>query len=525
MAYDIYFKNATIVDGIGNDSYVGDVAIKNDMIEKIGKGEGNPSGQIFDATGLVLCPGFIDIHAHSELEVLRDPSMAAKIGQGITTEVSGNCGIGVFPVKKDDANLYGFVRDVLGSYPSFGWKDFSRYLSAVEEKGNGTNMAFLQSHSALRCYALEGNPNRSANSVEVKEMCSLLEESYKQGCLGFSSGLYYAPCLFAGRGELIALLEVTKRYDRLFAVHIRCEGDDVIEALQEVLELAKYTGVRLEVSHLKAIGRNNQLLISQMLSMIETARLDGLDVLFDQYPYEYGSTSLFSLLPPQYLRLERGDLQTLLGSPKEREAIKAMMKDPQGWDSLYELCGWDNITAITMDSNSQYEGLTFTEIANRRNQGPFEAFFDLLKEEKGSAVMTDITESQESLKKIMTHPLMCFGTDALYAGEKCHPRSFQAAIHFIDKYWKQKQVMSLEQMIYKMTGETASRLGLSDRGRVKEGYKADLVLFDPKIIKDNSSASNPKAKPDGLLMVLVNGKIALNDGTPTHCCAGVILKA
>jgi N-acyl-D-aspartate/D-glutamate deacylase len=525
MAFDVYFQNATIIDGTGSAPYKGDVAVKNDIIEKIFNNGGEPSGQVIDATDLVLCPGFIDIHAHSELEVLRNPSMEAKIGQGITTEVSGNCGIGVFPAKQNDEVLYAFTRDVLGSYTPFGWKDFDAYTAELGKKGSGTNMAFLQSHSALRCRSLEGNPNRSANSVEVQTMCHLLEQSYQQGCLGFSSGLYYAPCLFAGRGELLALLEVTAKYDRVFAVHIRCEGDDVVEALKEVLDLANYTKVRLEISHLKAIGRENQHLVVQMLSLIEDARLNGLDVLFDQYPYEYGSTSLFSLLPPQYLRLNREDLQKLLDSPKEREAMKAMMKDPVGWDSLYELCGWDNITAITMDSNPQYEGMTLADIASMRNQGPFDAFFDLLKDEKGLAVMTDITQSQETLKKIMTHPLMCFGTDALYGGAKSHPRSFQAAIHFLDRYWKQKHVMPLEQMIHKMTGETATRLGLKDRGRVAVGFKADLVLFDPNTIRDNSSASEPKAKPDGLHLVMVNGQIALFEGCLNGICAGALLKA
>jgi N-acyl-D-aspartate/D-glutamate deacylase len=525
MAYDVCFRNATIIDGTGSDPYLADVGIEGDTIANIFAGEEVPAGKEIDATGLVLCPGFIDIHAHSDLEVLRDPSMEAKIGQGITTEVSGNCGIGPFPAKEGDKTLYECSRDVLGPWEPFGWPDFSSYLAELEKRGSGTNMAFLQSHSALRCRVIEGNPNRSADSAEVAAMCSCLEESYRQGCLGFSSGLYYAPCLFACRSEMLALLEVTKRYDRYFAVHVRCEGDDVLEALEEVLDLARYTKVRLEISHLKAIGRENQAKVSRMLAMIEEARLSGLDVLFDQYPYEYGSTSLFSLLPPPYLRLDRDDLRSLLSSKKEREAIKSMMKDPQGWDSIYALCGWDNIKTITMESNPQYEGMSLTEIASKRGQGPFDAFFDLLQEETGSAVMTDITQSQGSLKKIMSHPLMCFGTDALYAGSKTHPRSYQAAIHFIDRYWKQNRVMSLPQTIYKMTWAVASRLELEDRGKIATGCKADIVLFDPKTIRDNSSESDPRAKPDGLHLVMVNGKIALYEGNCTGICAGSVIKA
>lgn len=523
MSYDYYFQNATIVDGSGQGSFIGDVAVKDDTIVKVTQGQGVASGQVIDASSLVLCPGFIDIHGHSELEVLRNPAMLPKICQGITTEVAGNCGIGVYPLKEQHTDLVSQVQDILGPFGPFGWRTFSDYAKVWKERASGTNMAFLQPHSPLRYYALEGNPNRPATEAEVQKMCSLLEKSFKEGCVGFSSGLYYAPCLFADRRELLSLLRLTKRYDRFFAVHIRCEGNDVIEALEEVIDLARMTGVRLEISHLKAIGRVNQILVSEMLTLIEKARMEGIDVLFDQYPYEYGSTSLFSLLPPHYLRLTREDLQRLLSSPKERCAIKEEMQNPEGWDSLYELCGWDNITALVLDSNRQYEGLTLTEIANRRNQGPFDSFFDLLMEEKGSALMTDITQSQDSLKRILSHPLMCFGTDALFAGQKTHPRSYQAAVHLLDRYWKQLDVLPLEVLINKMTAEPASRIGLADRGKVMQGYKADLVLFDPLAIADNSTDSNPSAKPSGMVMVLVNGKPALLDGEPTGRCTGEML--
>ena len=394
-----------------------------------------------------------------------------------------------------------------------------------KKEGSGTNMVFLQAHSPLRFFALGGNANRQATAAEVDVMCRMLEKSFKEGCRGFSSGLYYAPCLFADRRELLELLQVTKKYDRLFAVHMRCEGNDVLEAIEEVLDLARQTGVRLEISHLKAVGRVNQILVPKMLAMIEGARMEGIDVLFDQYPYEYGSTSLFSLLPPQYLRLTRDDLQKLLASPKERSAIKEEMQDPDGWDSLYELCGWDNITVMTLDSNKQYEGLTLTEIASHRAQGPFDSFFDLLMAEKGTALMTDITQSQESLKRILTHPLMCFDTDALYTGAKSHPRSYQAAVHLLDKYWKQQDLLPLEVLISKMSLEPATRLGLLDRGKIMQGYKADLVIFDPISLKDNSTEKNPMAKPDGMVLVMVNGKLSFFEGEPTGVCSGSLLKS
>ncbi|MBI9095309.1 MAG: D-aminoacylase [Sphaerochaeta sp.] len=525
MKYDYFFRNATIVDGSGHDQFVGDVAIKDDMIVKVSQGGDIPSGMAFDATGLVLCPGFIDIHGHSDLEVLKNPAMDPKILQGITTEVAGNCGIGVYPLSDENTALHEQVQDILGKYSPYAWKSFTEYEQVWSQEGSGTNMAFLQAHSPLRFLALGGNANRPATEAEVKVMCRMLEKSFREGCIGFSSGLYYAPCLFADRKELLALLHVTKKYDRLFAVHIRCEGNDVLQSIEEVLDLARLTGVRLEISHLKAIGRVNQILVPKMLAMIEHARRGGIDVLFDQYPYEYGSTSLFSLLPPHYLRLSREDLQKILKSPKERSAIKEEMQDPDGWDSLYELCGWDNISVMTLDSNKQYEGLSLTEIASLMCQGPFDSFFDLLMAEKGTALMTDITQSQDSLKRILSHPLMCFGTDALYAGDKTHPRSYQAAVHLLDKYWKQQGLLSLEVLIGKMTSEPATRLGLTDRGLIRQGYKADLVIFDPVSLEDNSTELDPKAKPDGMVLVMVNGKLSFFEGEPTGVCSGSLLKS
>lgn len=524
MKYDFFFRNATIVDGSGQGSFVGDVAIRDGVIVNVSQGGDIPSGIALDATGFVLCPGFIDIHGHSELEVLRNPSMDPKILQGITTEVAGNCGVGVYPLAQDNCALHEQVQDILGHYSPYEWKSFAEYADVWGRQGSGTNMAFLQAHSPLRYFALGGNANRQATGSEVAVMSRMLEQSFKQGCIGFSTGLYYAPCLFADRRELLELLRVTKQYNRLFTVHMRCEGNDVLKAIEEVLDLARLTGVRMEISHLKAIGRVNQILVPKMLTMIEQARLEGIDVLFDQYPYEYGSTSLFSLLPPQYLRLTREDLQKLLKSPKERVAIKEEMQDPDGWDSIYELCGWDNISVMALDSNKQYEGLTLTEIASLRSQGPFDSFFDLLMAEKGTALMTDITQSQDSLKRILTHPLMCFGTDALYVGSKTHPRSYQAAVHLLDKYWKQQGLLPLEVLISKMTAEPASRLGLSDRGRIMQGYKADLVIFDPITLQDNSTEKDPSAKPDGMVLVMVNGKLSFFEGEPTGICSGTLLK-
>lgn len=372
---------------------------------------------------------------------------------------------------------------------------------------------------------MEGNPNRVATDLEIQSMCALLSQSLEEGCIGLSSGLYYAPCIFADRKELLALLGVVKTYGRLFCVHMRCEGSDILSAITEVLDLARHSGVKLQISHLKVIGKENQVLVPSMLAMIEQARSEGVDVQFDQYPYEYGSTSLFSMLPPSYLKLGREELRHVLGSETERRTIKAMMEEGRGWDSIASLCGWDAIQVLVLQSNPCYEGMSMALVAEKRAQEPYEAFFDLLAQEAGSALMTDVTQSQDSIKRILSHPLMCFGTDALYAGIKAHPRSYQAALHLIDRYWKQEPVLSLELLIAKMTSCGAKRLGLSDRGLVAEGYRADLVLFDPVELADNSDEAHPDAPCSGLCMVMVNGVIAYRDGVYSDSTSGDILLA
>ncbi len=520
-----HIHNVLIVDGGGGEPYNGDLLTRGDAIEAILP----PSSPLregytpVDADSKLLCPGFIDMHSHSDLQVLRSSSMPEKIGQGITTEVVGNCGIGVFPANKGSRFLQELSSDVLGSYPEAGWPSFSDYRQAWEKQGSGTNMAFLQAHSTLRRYSMTGSVNRPANEIEIERMCSYLGKSLEEGCIGMSSGLYYAPCIFAEEKELLRLLEVLASFGSLFSVHMRCEGSDIIASLKEVLSLAERSGVRLEISHLKIIGKKNQHLVDQVLSLIEQSRKQGLDVQFDQYPYTYGSTSLFSFLPPSFLHLPRKELQPLLGDPEARKTIQREMENPQGWDSLADLCGWDQVRILRLESNSRYEQMSITEIAEKRNSDPWNTFFDLLQAEKGIALMTDVTQSEETLQKILCHPLMCFGTDALYTGSLAHPRSYQAAVHLLYQYGKRNQVLPVEGLVARMSGRPAKRLGLTDRGKLEKGYKADLVLLDWERLKDNSDPAHPDAASEGISLVMVNGQIAYKDGIGTGSRSGRII--
>ncbi len=526
------FKNALVIDGTGNEPFKANVLVDGTSIAFVDTSLDNISNavldDVLDVEGKILCPGFMDIHAHSELEVLRNPSMNYKTQQGITFDLSGNCGIGVWPRKFEDKQVFA---DILGHYSQpWTWTDFSTYTSGIDGPClPGINMGFLQSHSMLRMSAIKGNPNRVANDKEIAQMRELLSLSIQQGCFGLSTGLYYAPCLFASEKEILALLEEVKKNNGIFAVHHRCEGDEILSSIDEILTYVEKTGVKLEISHLKAIGRANQSKVDDVLEKIHRFKDKGFDVKFDQYPYEYGSTSLFSLLPPLLLRLDKDELSKTLATMEDNISLRKKVIDeilhPQGWDSIAKLCTWDDIKIVSLESSPSFDGLTLSETAKKLGKDPFDALFILLSKERELALMADITQSTDNLRKIFKDPLMLFGTDALYTGNLSHPRSANAAIHLIETMCLKNKVGTLPETIAKMTGKVASRLGISNRGIIKEGNKADIVVFDPKTLHDNSSLNNPFEMCTGLDFVMVNGTFAVYKNAPTYSRSGSVIKA
>ncbi len=522
-AYKTLFENATVIDGSSGAPFKANVLVLNSKILSVTNDCDylkTDNLRVIDCSNMILCPGFMDAHAHSDLEVLRDPTMSHKVQQGITFDLSGNCGVSVYPRRINDDAAFA---DIIGHYDNWDWTDYSSYVRKLTP---GINMAFLQGHGLLRVHAIEGNPNRAATKDEIRLMCDLLDRSLSQGCMGLSSGLYYAPCLFADHDEMVALLEVVKSHRALFCVHHRCEGDDILPSIDEIFSYVRETGVRLEISHLNAIGRKNQDKIPVVLDKIHELRDEGFDVAFDQYPYEYGSTSLFSLLPPRLLRLPKAELSATLERAAEdrtlRDSIVDEMEHPVLWDSITELCPWEDISIVTMESFPEYRGLSLRELADKLNMDPYDALFSVLAKESGCALMSDITQAPDKRRMIFDDDLMSFGTDALYTGSSAHPRSANAAIHLLCQRCKEENV-SWSVAINKMTGKVAQRLGIKDRGLIRERYKADIVVLDPERLRDNSSLQNPYAMCDGLEYVMVNGRFALSGGKLTGERSGEII--
>ncbi len=516
--YDIILKDGLVIDGTGNKPFKANIAIFDDTIALITPLDISRAKLVIDCSGKYISPGFIDAHTHTDFLVLMDETAEARIRQGITTDISGNCGIGVFPYR--NPVLKDMVKDVLGEWDNWGWTDFTSFKSYYEKKKIGINELFLVSHTALRTAVMGEDSRREATEEEKKAMCDLLSTELESGAGGFSTGLYYSPCVYSDSDELERLLSVVKEKGKIFTFHHRSEGNGCYDSLKEVLDAAKKTGVKTEVSHLKAIGRENQKEVGRMLALIENYRKDGLDVKFDQYPYTFGSTSLYSLLPPRILALTKLEMRMALSLESERETIKKEINEDKTWDSIYPLVGPDEIKAIFLSSSPQFNNMSLSQISSGMGYSdPLDALFDILRDETGLAVMTDTTETEESLERIMVHPLMCFGSDSLYSSPYPHPRSYHAAVEFLSHYVRDKGLLSLEEGIRRMTSETASRFGLKDRGVIKEGNKADITVFDYNALKCNNDMTN-----EGIEAVIVNGRLSLLKGEIFPSLSGRILQ-
>ncbi len=515
--YDIILKNGLILDGKGNKPKKANIALFEDSIALITDLDINRAHTVIDCSGKYIAPGFIDAHTHTDFLVLRDEKAESRIRQGITTDVSGNCGIGVFPY--NNPILKDMVKDVLGEWDDWAWTDYESFKKYYEKKKIGVNELFLVSHTALRAYVMGDDSKREATEKEIDLMCSLLRSSLRLGAGGLSTGLYYSPCVYSTTEELLRLLLVVKEENKIFTCHHRSEGNGCYDSLKDVLEIAYKSGVKTEISHLKAIGKKNQCEVDRMLSLIESYREKGLDVAFDQYPYTFGSTSLFSLLPPRVLAFSRLEQRMALSLESERQRIKNEILNDKTWDSIYPLVGPDDIKIIYLGGMSEYNGKSLSEVALLcHDEDPLDTLFDILASETDNAVMTDRTESDESLEKIMRHPLMCFGSDSLYSSPLPHPRSFHSTVEFLARYVRDKKILTLEEAIKRMTSESARRFNIAKRGELSEGYKADIVVFDYDKLSIGEDGLNK-----GIEYVILNGKIALEKGEVKYTGEGRIL--
>ena len=507
-------KGALIVDGTGREPFTGDVLFEEKILEvapDIAPGEARQ----LDCRGLAVAPGFIDTHSHSDLKLLSEEPPMEKIRQGITTEILGQDGISVAPCRPGHREMAArLVKGLLGrTRASWSWQDVDGYLSALDRARPPVNGAMLVPHGMVRMW-VKGMSDDPATPEELREMQGVLEENLGQGAVGLSTGLVYPPCAYATQEELEALCQVAAGFDVPLVVHLRSEGRHILPAVAEILDIARRTGVAVHISHFMVTARENWHLLDPLLQMVTRAREEAVALTCDQYPYKAACTVMTALLP--YWSME-GGTDGLLGrlrAPGDREAIRReVLSGTESWENRAVTIGWENIvlSSARQPKNRDSEGLSLEEIARDRGQEPVDVLLDIILEEEGAATMIMHHLSDQVVDSIMKLPFTNCCTDGIYGG-KPHPRLYAAFARRLSHYTRERGLLSLEEAIRGMTGLPASTFGLRERGLLKEGLAADVVVFSPERVLDTATYQEPQQHPEGIDHVFVGGIPVVRDG-------------
>ena len=517
--FSFILRGGVVIDGTGNPWYKADVAVKDGVIAEVGRVTG-AAEKIVDVQGCVVSPGFIDTHSHSDLFLLTKPYAEAKVMQGVTTEIVGQDGLGEAPITDASVADWRKYLSGLNGDPDvdWRWRSMGEYLDALGEARPSVNVASLVGHGNLRVCAM-GMENRAPTSDELDEMKRLLELSLREGAVGLSTGLIYAPCIYSETTELVELCKVAAGRGGSFVVHMRNEGDQLLESIDEVVRIGRESGVHVHISHFKAMGAGNVGLSRLSLAKLEQARTSGVQVTFDQYPYTAGSTFLSSLLPAWVHEGGADKLLQRLRNPETRERVRAEASDlgtrTRGWDSLL-------VTSVETAGNKKYEGMTVKEIAAARGQSEPDALIEVVLEEENAATMVSFSMAEEDVRRIMAHPYGMVCTDGILLG-KPHPRAYGAFPRILGRYVKQG-VLRLEEAVRKMTSYPAQSFGFQNKGVVRPGFDADLTVFDPKTVIDVATYEDSMRHPEGVKHVFVNGVHTVRDGVHTGARAGRVLR-
>lgn len=520
--FDLIIENGTVIDGTGEIGYKADVGIINDTIAKIGNLKKEISNKRINAKGLIVSPGFIDIHSHSDLGLLVSPFESNKVMQGVTTEVGGHCGYSLYPILKNKKPILKSVIESSNLNIDIDWYSTADYLEKLEEEGIGVNLIPLVGHGVLRMNVL-GFEARSANEDEINNMKELLDQAMQEGAFGLSTGLGYPPGCFADTNELIELSKVASKYNGVYTSHLRDQGDNLLESIAEALEIGEKANVSVNISHLKSSNKENWGKINNALSLIEEARLKGQNIICDFYPYDAAENSLGSLFPKWIHEGGTAKLIERLSAKEIKEKIKKEMDvDDEFWSRIL-------VSDIKSNRNKLVEGWSIKKIADTYKEDCFDTAVRLLVEEKGAVNTVCRIMWEEDVMEIAKYPYAAVGSDAFALPEnipsyKGHPRNFGTFPRFLGKYIREKAVVSLEEGIRKMTYLPAQFIGLGKRGVIEEGKYADIVVFDKDKIIDKNTYENPSIYPIGIKHVIINGKLQVEDGRYNKIPCGKVIR-
>lgn len=524
----ILIKNGLVIDGSGNKGYKANVLVNDDKIEKIGDVTESGDMEVIDAQGLVVAPGFIDTHSHSDLKILIEPDVLPKVMQGITTEVLGQDGISMAPLpkqyinpwRKNLAGLDGDTDDINWEYETT-----ENYLKMIENVKPGLNECYLVPHGNIRMEAM-GLENSLPNDEELEKMCQITRREMEAGAVGLSTGLIYMPCAYSESKEIIEMCKVVAEYDGIFVIHQRSEADTILDSMEEVIKIGRESGVKIHYSHFKVCGKKNWDKIEKVVELLEKATAEGIKVSFDQYPYVAGSTMLGVILPPW---VHDGGTNKVVERLADMELRKKMIYDIEhgipGWDNFVEFAGLDQIfvTSVKTEKNMDAIGLSLIQLGELRGKDPYEATFDLLLEEENAVGMVDFYGTEEHVQLFMKRPEMNACTDGLLGG-KPHPRVFGAFPRILGKYVREEKALTLEEAVYKMTKKPATTFNMTGRGEIKEGSYADICVFNPNTVIDKGTFVDPIQYPEGIEYVIINGEVTVKKGNHTGNRSGLVLR-
>lgn len=526
--FDLLIKGGEIVDGSGQPAYTGDIAVKDGKISAIGDLSFVDATQVIDAGGLIVSPGFIDVHTHSDFSPLADPRAESQIRQGVTTEVIGQCGVSLAPCS-EETRKGTFAK--LG-LPEMGeWESYAELLKFMDSIGNATNHVGMVGHGALREMTMGMNAPRSATDDEVAEMVKLLEQALEEGAFGFTTGLEYHPGKMAAHDEIVALCRAVAKVDGFYATHSRNRDIRYLVGFGEAIDAARESGVRLQISHINPKYGRPEHAMRNTIQMIDWAREEGLDVAMDMMPSNWNHTSAVALMPAWSYELDKQEFLGLLRTEKGRKRLR--VNPLPVWQLAVEE-RWEMLRLLDTPAGSPYLGMTIAEIAEEMKTSGWDAIFNLMmaaEEAYAGVFLTGNAFAEEDNRLVLQHPLcavesdtMALANDGATKGKQLGLYGYNWASRFISHYLRDEAVMGLEEGIRRLTSLPASRAGLKDRGSLTVGSAADLTMFDLEKVRDNTRFDNPTIYAEGFEYVIVNGVPALVKGERTPDHAGQILR-
>jgi N-acyl-D-amino-acid deacylase len=534
--YDLIIKNAEIIDGSGKISYISDIGIKDGYIKTISLNIEEPSAEVIDADGCIVCPGFIDIDSHSDFSLFSNPKAESKVRQGITTEVVGQGGHTLGPIHeaylmelKEYTNSYVRNGDLCNYWT---WKTQSEFIEVLGKRKIAVNIASLVGYGTIRV-AVMGFEKRKPSAAEMDMMKALLEEEMINGIHGLSLGLDNTPDSLATIEELIEMAKIVKHYNGICSIHMRDEGNYLIKAINEVIEISEKSGVKLQISHLKAAHPQNWGNVKEAIGIINRAKQSGLDVDYDVYPYTSYESVLSDVLPTWIRELSPPQVvESLKNEDIKKKVVDDMLDPNSSWGNPILGSSWDRIRIVSMKrlENKQYEGMNIEQISEILNQKPHDVAIKFLIEEEGVIKIIFSAMIETDLIEVMKQSMAIYCTDGLavspygdYKDIKLHPRYYGSYPRILGKYIREKQIMPLEDAIHKMTQLPAIKLNIRDRGLLTEGFKADITLFDKDQVIDNATFDDPHQYPDGIKAVIVNGVLVVINNEHTGALPGEVI--